>query len=181
MSRKGSYVIRIEGLGEGVHDFSFELNEQFFVQFEHPEVKTGNVHANVVLEKPPGVNVLHFHLTGTVEVVCDRCLEPFLTGIDTHQRIFLKHGVKTEEVEDDVLMIGDDTHEIVVDQYLFEFIVLALPLKKVHPEDQEGNSGCDPEMISKLNAHLKTTAETDKLEQSDPRWDALKDIFAKNN
>ena len=175
MSKWGTYAVRISGLGEGDHDFSFELDRQFFALFEHPEIENGNVHAEVTLERKTGVFSLHFSLKGKVEVVCDRCLEKFMTGISTSQSVFVKTGEIPGEIEDDVLMIGRDDHEIEVGQYLFEFIILALPYQKVHPEDSQGHSTCDPEMLKQLDAHRNK--EPDQNEKSDPRWDALKGII----
>jgi uncharacterized metal-binding protein YceD (DUF177 family) len=175
VSKRGTYALRISGLGEGEHDFSFELDRQFFALFEHPEIDKGNVHAKVRLEKKQGVISLHFSLKGEVEVECDRCLERFMTGISTSQSIFVKMGDTPGEIEDDILMIGRDDHEIEVGQYLFEFIILALPYQKVHPEDAQGNSTCDPVMIEKLDAHR--FREPDQKENGDPRWDALKGII----
>lgn len=179
MSKRDSYAIRISGLGEGVHDFSFELDQQFFVSFEHPEVENGNVRVKVILEKKPGVMELHFSLSGEIEVICDRCLEPFITTVDTSQVIYVKTGDTPGEVEDDVVMISKDDHEIDVGQMMYEFIILALPFRKIHPEDQDGNSSCNPEMLKQLNAH--GALESKKNEQTDPRWDALKRIIKKNN
>ncbi len=178
MSKRDSYAIRISGLGEGDHDFSFELDRKFFVLFEHSDISNGNVHADVILEKKTGVFALHFSLEGKVEVVCDRCLENFLTDVSTRQTIFIKPGETPGEIEDDVLMIGRDDHEIKVGQYLYEFIMLALPYKKVHPDDSEGHSTCSPEMLKRLDAHR--TKEHDSDEMIDPRWDALKGIIEKN-
>lgn len=178
MKKRGSYAVRISGLGEGDHDYSFELDRQFFVLFEHPEISDGKVNANVVLEKKPGVFTLHFSLEGEVEVVCDRCLDKFMAKVSTDQDIFVKPGETPGEIEDDVLVIARDDHEIEVGQYLFEFIVLALPLKKIHPDDNAGHSTCNPEMLKKLNAH--NIKETDSNKETDPRWDALKGIIEKN-
>jgi uncharacterized metal-binding protein YceD (DUF177 family) len=175
VSKRGTYSIRISGLGEGDHDFSFELDRQFFALFEHPEIENGNVHAEVILEKKQGVYSLHFTLKGEVEVECDRCLERFMTGISTTQSIFVKMGDVPGEIEDDVLMIGRDDHEVEVGQYLFEFIILALPYQKVHPDDAQGHSTCDPEMLKQLDAHR--FREPDHEKKSDPRWDALKGII----
>ena len=175
MSKLGTYAVRISGLGEGDHGFSFELDRKFFALFEHLEIENGNVHAEVILEKKTGVFSLHFSLTGEVEVVCDRCLEKFMTGISTSQTIFVKMGETPGEIEDDVLMIGRDDHEIEVGHYLYEFIILALPYQKVHPDDAQGNSTCDPEMLKQLDAHR--FREPDQKENSDPRWDALKGII----
>ena len=179
MKKRGSYAVRISGLGEGKYDFSFELDQQFFASFEHLEIEKGDVQAQVILEKKHGLLALHFLLEGEVEVVCDRCLERFWTGINTSQIIFVKIGGSPGEIEDDVVVIGKDDHEIEVGQYMYEFIILALPFKRIHPYDSEGNSMCNPEMLEKLDAHKRK--ETDKNDQTDPRWDALKAIIEKNN
>jgi uncharacterized metal-binding protein YceD (DUF177 family) len=175
VSKRGTYALRISGLGEGDHDFSFELDRQFFALFEHPEIDHGNVHAEVRLEKKQGLISLHFSLKGEVEVECDRCLERFMTGLSTSQSMFVKMGDTPGEIEDDVLMIGRDDHEIEVGQYLYEFIILALPYQKVHPDDAQGNSTCDPEMLKQLEAHR--FREVNQKDNSDPRWDVLKDII----
>ena len=177
MNKRGLYAIRISGLGEGDHDFSFELDREFFVLFEHPEINNGDVHADVILEKKTGIFALHFSLKGKVEVMCDRCLEKFMTEISSTQTIFIKMGEEPGEIDDDVLIILRDDHEIDVGQYLYEFIMLALPYQKVHPDDSDGNSTCNPEMIEMLDAHR--SKETEKNDDTDPRWDALKGIIEK--
>lgn len=177
MKKQSLYAIRISGLGEGDHDFSFELDREFFVLFEHPEINNGNVHADVILEKKTGVFALHFSLTGKVEVICDRCLEKFMTGISTTQTIFVKIGEEPGEIDDDVLIIVRDDHEIEVGHFMYEFIMLALPYQKVHSDDSDGNSTCNPEMLEKLDAHR--SKETEKNDETDPRWDALKGIIEK--
>ena len=178
MSKRGSYAIRISGLGEGDHIFSFELDRQFFTLFEQSEICNGNVHATVILEKTPGVLSLHFRIEGEVEVICDRCLENFMTGVSCSHTIFVKTGETPGEVDEDVLIIGKDEHEIEVGQYLYEFIVLALPYQRIHPDDTNGTSLCNPEMLKKLDAHR--AKEPDRNEMTDPRWDALRGIIEKN-
>ena len=178
MSKRGSYAVRISGLGEGNHDFSFELDQQFFASFEHPEIENGRVLAQIILEKKSGVLALHFSLNGEVEVLCDRCLESFMTKISSSQVIFVKTGESHGEIEDDVVVIGKDDNEIEVGRFMFEFIILALPFKRIHPVGTEDNS-CNPDMLERLNAHR--SKESDQNDQTDPRWDALKSIIEKNN
>jgi uncharacterized metal-binding protein YceD (DUF177 family) len=47
-----------------------------------------------------------------------------------------------------------DEHEIDLVSFFYEYIHLALPIKRIHPDDEKGNSTCNPEMIRKLNDHL---------------------------
>ncbi|MCK5137543.1 MAG: DUF177 domain-containing protein [Bacteroidales bacterium] len=178
MKKRGTYAVRISGLGDGDHDFSFELDKKFFDSFEQPDIENGKVQARVILEKKHGVITLHFSFTGEVEVVCDRCLESFMTGINTVQKIFVKPGDAPGEIEDDVVMIGKDDHEIEVGQFMYEFIVLALPFKRIHPLDEDENSTCNEEMLKNLDAHRARSL--DQNDQTDPRWDALKGIIEKS-
>jgi len=166
--------VRISGLVEGDHDFSFELDHKFFASLEQTEIEKGKLKAEVILEKKIGVFSLHFHLKGEVEVICDRCLEAFMTEIDAEQTIFIKLGEQAGEIEDDVIMIHRDDHEIEVGQLMYEFILLALPYQRIHPDDEEGKSGCNPEMIRKLEEHQGIEEKND---QTDPRWDSLKGII----
>ena len=175
MNKRGSYSIRISGLGDGDHDFSFELDQEFFALFEYPEIEDGMVQARILFEKKVGVLALHFDLSGEVEVICDRCLELFRAPIETKQTIFVKLGEEAEEVDDDVIVIARDEHEIEVGQYMCEFIILALPYQRVHPEDKNGKSTCNPEMLKKLEAHQAN--DLDGQNSSDPRWDVLKGII----
>lgn len=176
MKKRGLYTVRISGLADGNHDFSFELDHKFFASLEQPEIENGFVRAEVILEKKVGILALHFHLEGEVEVVCDRCLEPFMTEIKTEQKIFVKLGETPGEIEDDVIMIHRDDHEIEVGQYLYEFIILALPFQRIHSVDEDGVSKCDPEMIHRLEEHKGWEENKD---QTDPRWDTLKGIIEK--
>lgn len=178
MSKRESYAVRISGLVDGDHDFSFELDQQFFALFENPEFEKGKVQAAVIFEKRTGILALHFNLSGEVEVICDRCLEPYMAPIDTEQTIFVKLGEVAGEVDDDVIIIARDEHEIEVAQYMYEFIILALPFQRVHPEDEQGNSSCDPSMLKKLEDHK--AIDQDPNSGSDPRWDVLKGIIEKN-
>jgi uncharacterized protein len=176
VSKRDLYTIRVSGLVEGNHDFSFELDQKFFASLEETEIENGNVRAEVVLEKKVGLLALHFHLLGEVEVPCDRCLEPFNAKIETDQKIFVKLGESPGEIENDVIVIHRDDHEIDVAQYLYEFILLALPYKRVHSDDENGVPECDPEMLRRLK-ELQVIEE--KKDQTDPRWDRLKGIIDK--
>jgi len=180
VSRRGTYSVRLSGLSDGEHDFSFDLDETFFGSLETPEMKPevekGKVRADLVLEKKPGVLAIHFQLQGEVEVTCDRCLEPFMSGIQVQRTLFIKFGETPGEIEDDVIMIHTDDHEVEVGQFMYEFIILALPYKRVHPVDEKGKSRCDPDMLIKLEEFRGHSGEKNT---GDPRWDALKGIIEK--
>ena len=179
MSGKGTYAVRISGVGEGVHHFSFELDDLFFASFDNPDLRNGSVRAAVELEKKAGFMALHFRFTGEVSLACDRCLDLFRETIAHEETVFVKLGDTPGELEDNVIMIRPEDHEIEVGQIMYEYIVLSLPVQRVHPVDEHGRSGCDPEMLRRLKS--LTIKESNPERLTDPRWDALKGIIEKNN
>jgi len=178
VGRSDSYVVRISGLGEGEHGFSFDLGQKFFASFDESEIEHGKVNARVILEKRQGIMVLHFHLKGDVEVTCDRCLDLFMTKVQCDQQLIVKRGDIPGEAEDDVIVIGKEDHEIDIRQYLYEFVILALPCKRIHSPDKHGLSTCNPAMIEILEAHQEN--RNNRREGTDPRWNALKEITGNN-
>ena len=60
-------------------------------------------------------------------------------------------------------------------QHIYEYIQLALPIKRVHTDDSEGNSTCDPEMLKKLNEFI-----VEEENNTDPRWDELRKLINDN-
>jgi uncharacterized metal-binding protein YceD (DUF177 family) len=71
--------------------------------------------------------------------------------------------------------VNPNEHELDLMQYFLECICLSLPIKRIHPDDISGNSGCNSEMLNILNAHKSST--TGEKSENDPRWDKLKDLL----
>jgi uncharacterized protein len=169
----GLYVIPLSGLKEGRHAYKFEIGEMFFGQFEGSEIKEGELIAVVELDKHASHLDLRFMISGAVKVSCDRCLEVFSYPTESENRLLVKLGSKWDEDDPDLLSIPADEHELDIKQYLYEFISLSLPLQRVHPDDENGKSTCNPEMLKKINEHAVNN-------ETDPRWDKLKKLMNNN-
>ena len=59
--------------------------------------------------------------------------------------------------------------------WMYEYVVVAMPMQCVHPDDEEGNPTCDPEMLKYLVDEDEAQSEEDEP-INDPRWDILKEI-----
>jgi len=169
------YAIPFRGLKEGRHDFNFVVDNSFFEQFESSEVKKGVVNVQVELIKHSQFLELQFDINGKITVNCDRCLEPFVTRIIHQAMIYIRFGEETLEQSDELLILADSVNEIHLDQLIYEYIHLALPIQRIHPEIEK-MSGCNPEMMDKLNA-LDADDQEDATE--DPRWEKLKGLIKK--
>lgn len=169
------YAIPFKGLKEGKHDFNFVVDNSFFEQFESSEVKRGVVNVQVELIKHSQFLELQFDINGKVRVNCDRCLEPFVIRITHQAKLYIRFGEKTLEQSDDMFILAESENEVHLDQLIYEYIHLALPIQRIHPEI-DGISGCNSEMMEKLDAH---NADDPKNASVDPRWEKLKGLIKK--
>ncbi len=170
MKKRGSsdFEIPFKGLALGTHQFDFKIGDSFFNNLSYSEIAGGKVLAEVELIKESTMLIFNFSMKGFVDLVCDRCLEKYPQPLEGSFKLIVKFGEEPEEVSDEIITIPFEQAAFDLTHYFYEYIVLLLPLKHVHPDDDEGNSTCNVDMIEQLNKHSKTKA--------DPRWAALKDI-----
>jgi uncharacterized metal-binding protein YceD (DUF177 family) len=171
----GLYSIPLAGLKEARYTYDFIIGDDFFEAFEGSEIKRGELNAVVVLQKSSTHFELDITINGHAEVICDRCLDTFYLPLTSVNRLVVKLGREWDEADPDLITMPLDEHEIDLSQYFYEYIHLALPLKRIHPDDNGGRTTCNPEMIRKLEDHL-ITGEGDP----DPRWDELKKLTENN-
>jgi uncharacterized protein len=170
-----TYTIQTGGLKEGHHSFDFEINNKFFEQFEDSEVKEGSLIANVGMDKRSTHLDLQIKVSGSVLVNCDRCLEMFSQAVSSENRLLVKFGKSIEVIDPDILSLPVDANELDLKQQIYEFIMLALPIKRVHPVDKNGKSTCNPVMLKKLEELI-----IEEEKDNDPRWDELKKLMNDN-
>lgn len=168
-SRK--YVIRFKGLKDGKHTFEFDIDGTFFESFGNDEIKNAPCHVDVEMIKQTRMLELLIRIAGYVEVPCDRCLELLQLPCDIRETLFVKVSDTEVAKSDDILIISEKEHELDISQVLYEFIVLSLPYRCIHPADHDGRSTCNPDMIKRLDSHSGTS---EKQQEADPRWDQLK-------
>ena len=191
MGKFSQYKIDLKNLPNDTSTYSYELDRKFFDAIDHEDVKKGNVKAELTVKKATGSYELDFDLIGTVQIPCDRCLDEMNQEIDTTGRLIVKFGEEYSEESDELVIIPESEGAINVAWYLYEFIVLNIPIKHVH---EIGN--CNKAMVSKYRKHQAVNIAdedndmqddemsdadddiTDDLseEQTDPRWDELKKL-----
>lgn len=178
-----SFDIEVIKFKEGKHEIDFEIGDSFFQNFEDNEiVRKGKLTTRVIMDKGANVIELTFHIQGTVQLTCDRSLELFDHPLDFSEKMIYKYGAAEQEIDENVYMITRDTPSINVAQLIYEFILLALPAKKIHPdyvnelddEDLEADGGyvyIDDELDEEAEDEAQETGEEPK--PVDPRWEQL--------
>ncbi|REG94658.1 YceD family protein [Algoriphagus antarcticus] len=170
---------------EGIHEIDFEIGDSFFQQFEDNElVKKGNLIVRIKMKVGANVIEMDFHIAGKVTLTCDRSLEPFEQPLDFHEKMLYKFGAEEKEIDENVMMITRDTPKVNVGQLIYEFILLALPAKKIHPdyrnemddEEYEGE-GIYAYIDGQDSDNPEGDSESDENNEAvDPRWDLLKKL-----
>jgi uncharacterized protein len=172
------FSIPFTGLKIGKHQFEFEIDNSFFDAFEYSLVKKGNLKVAVELDKQETMLILQFHIFGTIELDCDKCLSAFDAPIDVTERQIVKFAEDNLESDDlEIIMLNKKESEIDVSSMLYEFITVSVPYIKICEENGTGVK-CDQEMIARLERY-KVGAQAEEEEEKtvgDPRWDALKKL-----
>ncbi len=176
MKNLNEYTIQFKGLKNGTHEYNFQLDNAFFKKIDLSEVEKGNVSAIVILTKKSQFLQLEIDITGGVWVTCDRCLGEFEMPVHHENTFIVKFDDEKagdQQFDEEIIYLEEEEHEIKLARYLYESVILSLPYKKIHPDNEKGESTCDKKMLAKLDEHGK------KNMGMDPRWEALRKL--KNN
>jgi len=73
-------------------------------------------------------------------------------------------------------VLGETEHEVRLEQYIYEFISLTLPMRLTHPEDEDGNSDCDLDFLESYSTEAEPDDKSNQDDEIDPRWAALKKL-----
>ncbi len=165
------FTIPVSGLHNGLHEYDFSIDGAFFQHFPESPIKEGQVAVHFIFDKHPDMYTMTFQLEGTVKTACDRCLEEFDLPIEADQTLLVKFDEKEWE-DAEIIYILKDTPRLNVARYIYEFIILAVPIAKTHSEASED---CDPEMMKFLQQE-----PDDEPPVSPTVWDALKDLQSDN-
>ena len=170
MKKKRAFEINLAILQPGINEFSYSIDSTFLSSFENGLVDSGELNIKLSLDKKESFLMLNFEITGNVELICDRSLEPFDYKINSTQELIVKFGDHEEELDADVILINADSTVLNVSDFIYEFINLEIPYKKLHPKfESEGESENDVVVYSS-----KPEDNDDQEGESiDPRWKEL--------
>jgi uncharacterized protein len=164
------YSVNILGLSQKTHSFEFQLKDAFFTIYGTEIVSKGLLDAKVTLNKKETLIEANFKIEGTVQVICDRSLDNFDLALKIDSNIIFKYGEVAEEISDEIIIIPHDLDVLDVGKQMYEFIVLAIPIKKLHPRFQSENEEDEDDEGTIVYQSEKSDAEID------PRWEQLKKL-----
>ncbi len=173
----GAYSVNIIGLSNKEHQFNYEFGDEFFRKYGADLVESGTFQVDLLLDKHETFLEARFKIKGVARLICDRSLEPFDFPIENTHLLVFKYGEADEEVTDEIMIIHRDTATLELGQYIYEFIGLSIPLKKLHPrfQDEADDDNSEGKIVYSSDS-TENNAESKDGEDIDPRWNILKKL-----
>ncbi len=168
MKKYSDLVINYEGLKNGKHDYSWEIEEDFFDIAEELEFSKLKIKFDAVLNKEENMMFFEFKHAGNVNFSCDLCLEELAFEVEGENKLIIHFGEEEKGDGDVMITVPRSEYEFDVSSFLHDYIIVSLPWKR---ECAMVGKECNPAMISKIEELQPKTND------SDPRWDALKKLL----
>ena len=178
MGIKNEFNINFVSLKLGTHEFNFKIERSFFENFENSPVNDCTADVQLFFTKSENILVLSFDIKGIISSECDLCLSPLDIEVEGQFKQIIKFSEEKVESEDDeISFLSFSDYEVDISPYIYEFIVLLLPTKKVHK-----NEGCNNDIASILDEYLLTEEDESNSQEDvskidekelDPRWSEL--------
>jgi len=173
-----AYQIPIIALENKVYEYQMEGNSDFFQAFEQEWIEKGSFKVKVKLDKSPTMIQVYLNIDAVLQLICDRSLEEFNFPIEVNEKIIFKFADHSEDMGDNLYLLDRKEPYLDLSQDIYDFIALQVPMKKLHPRY------INSENTSLADEFLYTTEKEEEAEEraqeTDPRWNILKNLTDKN-
>ncbi len=180
MDKLSAYALPIRGLKNGEHSFVFKIDKDFFEAFENTEFENPTFDVKLKLDKHDSFFELFFDLSGTVGTMCDKCTASIRLPVSCKDELKVKYTEQNVVEDADIVFISPDTTVFNVAQFIFEFIVLAIPIYRVYDCQSQEVKPCDFAALKALEAHIVDKEIITKEAENANVFSQLKNIFSQN-
>jgi len=164
------YNIQFVGLKLGKHSFTYHIDNTFFDEFQYDDFQSIRCEVEVEVIKKATLIEFHFKAEGLATLLCDTSNEPFEQTISNSLKIIVKFGEFFNDEDEVILILPHAEYQVNIAQYIYETIVLALPIKRIHPGLKDGT--LQSEVLDKLKE-----LQIKENNRTDPRWDKLNELL----
>lgn len=133
MTQLKELTINIPRQGNASSETIYSLDGAFFQLFSNSLLEKGQLDVRIQVNKNSSRIRLLFEIKGEVVLVCDRTLEQFSYPVCIEQAIHFRLGDENKELDVDFYMIEQQASAINIAQHIYDFVTLAVPMKKLHP------------------------------------------------
>lgn len=175
------FTINFASLADGEHLFEYQIDNKFLKHFETALVQEGNIDVNLSLLKFLNSLELSFTIQGNIVVPCDICNEEFELPIQGSEQIMVKivHEIPAENDESNIVYLKEGNNSINIAEMLYELLMLSIPMRKIHPLNEDGSYSCNAEVLKYLQLGEDIEISDSEIDDNDninPIWDELKKL-----
>ncbi len=180
MGNRREYDIAFVGLKPGFHEFDYQVDDKFFANYKETDFENCYASVKVTLEKNTSFMMLKFEVGGSVSVICDRCGNKLPIDLWDEFNLIIKQVENPEEMNDseedpDVFYISRTESHIHMADWIYEFVMLSIPMQRMCSEEEMGGPQCNKEILAMLKK-MKSAV----VENNHPLQKGLEQ-FKKNN
>ena len=155
MGNRRAFEVAFVGLKPGLHEFVYELDEKFFIEKEAKDISNPKTTIKMSLEKNTGFMLLKFEVGGNVDVSCDRCGNSLTLDLWDEFKMLVKlvddaKMMNEQEEDPDVFYLARNESHLYVGDWIYEFVLLSIPLQRMCSPDKMGGPQCNIEVLNKL-------------------------------
>ncbi|HXP49618.1 MAG TPA: DUF177 domain-containing protein [Bacteroidia bacterium] len=143
-------IISLASLKNGEHSFLFTIDGELFRENHFDDIHEANIKAIVTFNKNSSIMMFNFNIEGTLTVTCDRCGDDFNLSTKLERQLIVKTDAKEHQEEDEMVSLTSGEKDIDIAPFVYQYVVLSLPMQRIHGNDKEGNSLCNPDILKKL-------------------------------
>jgi len=162
MGNRREYDIAFVGLKPGVHEFHYEVDDKFFANYKETDFSNCYASVKLTLEKHTSFMMLKFEVGGSVSVTCDRCGNPLPIDLWDEFNLIIKQVENPEKMNEteedpDIFYISRTESHIHLADWIYEFVMLSIPMQRRCNEEEMGGPQCNKEVLAMLK---KMNSET---------------------
>ena len=175
MKHNREFEIAWQGLKPGPQTYIYDIDDRFMQERGVDDSLTNwQAQVKMTFDKHESFFMLHFDIGGKLTVPCDRCGDDFDLELWDEFNLVIKltsEEAGTIEDEDDVVFIPRSETVIDISTWVYEFLLLSVPLQHIHPDHADGSSGCNAQALDLLD-QLSEIEEP----KANPLWKGLESI-----
>jgi len=164
MGNRRAFDIAFVGLKPGIHPFEYQVDDKFFADYKEAEFENCFASVKVTLEKNTSFMMLKFEIGGSVTVICDRCGNKLPIDLWDEFKLVIKQVENPEEMNEseedpDIFYISRTESHIHMADWIYEFVMLSIPMQRMCSEDEMGGPQCNKEILAMLKKMNSATVE----------------------
>jgi len=151
-----SIILPLDGWAAKELEKLFKADFEFFQAFENEDILGADVDVVCKAAKRGQDIILDLSMNGTLTVSCDRCLEKLELPVSENAALLAtSDNSDVDEINGREIIYKDPTlKSIDLSQVVYDYILLSLPMQKVHPDGQ-----CNPATVHYLDVKEEIPAD----------------------